>query len=308
MNVAIFGGTGFVGGYLVDALMAAGHAVFALVRSGSEPKLRAKGLCRVTNGDLSNEDAIAATLAHCDAVIYNVGLLREYPSQGITFEEAHYEGVRRVIDAAKGAGIKRFILMSANGVESASTPYQDTKLRAEQLLEGSGLDITIFRPSVIFGDPRGTMEIATQLHEDLVRPPVPAPGFHTGLSAASGPVLMSPVHVEDVAAAFVAALQDPASFGKTIRLGGPEQLSWTDMVKRVAAAVGKDKVVLPVPIGLMKLGARLLDWVPAFPVTRDQLTMLAEGNVAPPDHLQQMLGRRLRTFTDDNLGYLRKPR
>ena len=288
MNVGIFGGTGFVGGYLVDALMAAGHAVFALVRSGSEAKLRAPGLCRVTEGDLADEEAIDATVAHCDAVIYNVGLLREHPAQGITFEEAHYEGVRRVIEASKRTGIKRFMLMSANGVESASTPYQDTKFRAERLLEASGFDITIFRPSVIFGDPRGAMEIATQLYEDLVRPPVPAPGFHTGLSAASGPVLMSPAHVEDVAVAFVNALEDPATNGKTIRLGGPEQLSWTEMVKRVAAAAGKDKTVLPVPIGLMKLGARLLDWLPAFPVTRDQLTMLAQGNTAPPGELQEL--------------------
>ena len=306
MNVGIFGGTGFVGGYLVDALMAAGHAVFALVRSGSEAKLRAPGLCRVTEGDLSDEEAIDATLGHCHAVIYNVGLLREYPAQGITFEEAHYEGVRRVIEAARSAGIKRFILMSANGVESASTPYQDTKFRAERLLEASGLDTTIFRPSVIFGDPRGTMEIATQLYEDLVRPPVPAPGFHTGLSPTSGAVLMSPVHVEDVAAAFVSALEDPATYGKTITLGGPEQLSWTEMVKRVAAASGKNKTVLPVPIGLMKLGARLLDWVPAFPVTRDQLTMLAQGNTAPPGELQTLLGKTPRAFNAENLDYLKQ--
>lgn len=307
MNVGLIGGTGFVGGYLVDALLAAGHPVFALVRSGSEAKLRAPGLCRTTTGDIADEDAINATLAHCNAVIYNVGLLREYPAQGITFEEAHYEGVRRVIDAAKNAGIRRFLLMSANGVESASTPYQDTKFRAERLVEASGLDVTIFRPSVIFGDPRGGMEIATQLYQDLVRPPIPAPGFHTGLSAASGPVMMSPVHVEDVTAAFVSVLEDPDTYGKTIRLGGPEELTWTEMVKRVATAAGTRKAVLPVPISLMKLGARLLDWVPSFPVTRDQLTMLAEGNTAPPDELEKLLHRTPRPFNAESLGYLKQP-
>ena len=305
MNVGIFGGTGFVGGYLVDALLAARYPVYALVRRGSEAKLRAPGLCRVIEGDLSDEAAITAVVSRCNAVIYNVGLLREYPSQGITFEEAHYEGVRRVVEAAKEAGVKRFLLMSANGVEAASTPYQETKLRAERLAEASGLDVTIFQPSVIFGDPRGTMEIATQLYQDLVRPPVPAPGFHTGLSAASGPVLMSPVHVEDVAAAFISALEDPATFGKTFRLGGPEELSWAEMIERVAAAVGKKKTVLPVPIGLMKLGATMLDWLPAFPVTRDQLTMLAQGNTAPTDALRDLVGNTPRAFEAQNLAYLR---
>ena len=307
MNVAIFGGTGFVGGYLVDGLLAAGHPVYALVRQGSEAKLRASGLCRVTKGDLGDEDAIQEVVSHCDAVIYNVGLLREFPSQGITFEEAHYEGVRRVVEAAKEAGVRRFLLMSANGVEAASTPYQETKLRAERLVEASGLDATIFRPSVIFGDPRGTMEIATQLYEDLVKPPVPAPGFHTGLSPASGRVLMSPVHVEDVAAAFVTALEDPATFGKTFRLGGPDELSWAEMIERVAAAAGKKKTVLPVPIGLMKLGATMLDWLPAFPVTRDQLTMLAQGNTVPVDPLQALIGNAPRAFNTETLDYLRKP-
>ena len=306
MKVGIFGGTGFVGGYLVDALLAAGHPVHALVRRGSEDKLQASGLCRVTEGDLADEAAIKAVVSRCDAVIYNVGLLREYPSQGITFEEAHYEGVRRVVEAAKEAGVRRFLLMSANGVEAASTPYQETKLRAERLVEASGLDATIFQPSVIFGDPRGTMEIATQLYQDLVRPPVPAPGFHTGRSAASGPVLMSPVHVEDVAAAFVSALENPATFGKTFRLGGPEELSWIEMIERVAAAVGKKKTVLPVPIGFMRLGATMLDWLPAFPVTRDQLTMLAQGNTAPTEALQELVGNTPRTFDAENLAYLRR--
>ena len=308
MNVGILGGTGFVGGYLVDALLAARHPVYALVRSGSAAKLRASGLCRAIEGDIADDDAINTLASRCEALIYNVGLLREYPSQGITFEEAHVSGVRRALAAAKKAGIRRFLLMSANGVESASTPYQQTKSRAEQLVEASGLDITIFRPSVIFGDPRGTMEIATQLYQDLVKPPVPAPGFHTGRSAASGPVLMTPVHVEDVAAGFVSALENPATFGKTIRFGGPETLSWSEMIERVAAAAGKKKTILPVPIGLMKVSATLLDWLPAFPVTRDQLTMLAEGNTAPSDDLRDLIGQMPRAFTGENLGYLRPRR
>ncbi len=78
------------------------------------------------------------------------------------------------------------------------------------------------------------------------------------------------------------------------------------MVKRVGAAVGKNKTVLPVPIGVMRLGATMLDWLPAFPVTRDQLTMLAQGNTAPPGGLHGLLGHAPRTFGAENLAYLRR--
>jgi NADH dehydrogenase len=193
----------------------------------------------------------------------------------------------------KGKGIRRFLLMSANGVKVPGTPYQETKKRAEDYLLASGLDATVFRPSVIFGDPKGKMEIATQLYRDVVRPPVPAPGFTTS----AGHVRMSPVHVEDVADAFVNALADDSTFGKTYELGGPEVLSWSDMIGRVAKAAGTDKWVLPVPVGLMKIGATLFDWLPFFPVTRDQLTMLAEGNTAEPSIIESLIERPPKAFT-----------
>ena len=194
--------------------------------------------------------------------------------------------------------------MSANGIDSAQTPYQTTKLKAEAMIRDSGLDYTIFRPSVIFGDPRGTMEFATQLYRDMVRAPLPAVGFHTGLSPAHGELLMSPVHVCDVADAFVNALSDESTVGKSFVLGGPEVVSWPQMLQRIAEAVGKKKLILPMPIGFMKFGATLLDWLPFFPVTKDQLTMLADGNTAEPDDLVSLIGREPMEFSPENLGYL----
>jgi len=305
MRVALFGATGFVGGYLVDALVAAGCELSVLVRPGSLGKLRAADRCRATEGTLGDERALGKVLEGSDAAIYNIGLLREFPRRGITFEEAHFDGVRRTVGAASDAGVQRYVLMSANGIESRSTAYQATKFRAEQCVRESGLAATVLRPSVIFGDPRGNMEIATQLYRDLVRPPLPAIGFHTGLVPSAGPVLMSPVWVRDVADAFVAALASDAAIGRTIELGGPEQLSWPQMIERVAAAVGRRKLILPMPIGLMRAAALVLDWLPFFPVTRDQLAMLAEGNVARAADLEALVGHEARAFTADNLGYLR---
>jgi uncharacterized protein YbjT (DUF2867 family) len=275
-----------------------------LVRPGSEDKLHRASECSVTKGDLGSPDAVDAVVAGCDAVIYNVGILREFPREGITFEALQYRGAVAVTEAAKRAGVRRFLLMSANGIDSAETPYQTTKLRAEAMIRESGLDYTIFRPSVIFGDPRGKMEFATQLYQDMVRMPLPAVGFHTGLSPAHGEVLMSPAHVRDVADAFVNALTDDSTIGKCFALGGPEVISWPQMLQRIGAAVGKKKLILPMPIGFMKLGATLLDWLPFFPVTRDQLTMLADGNTAEPDELEKLIGREPAAFSPGNLAYL----
>lgn len=305
MRVAVFGATGFVGGYLVDALLAAGHEPSVLVRPGSHGKLRSADRCRVTVGTIADEGAIRSTVDGAGAVIYSVGLLREFPRAGVTFDEAHVEGVRRTADAALAAGVGRYLLMSANGVDAAATPYQESKLRGERLAAAKGLAVTIFRPSVIFGDPRGNLEFATQLFRDLVRPPLPAAGFHTGLRPSRGAVTMSPVHAGDVAAAFVAALDDASTIGETVALGGPEALSWTEMLKRVAAAAGRRKWILPLPIGLMRLAALLFDRLPFFPVTRDQLTMLAQGNTAKPDALLRLIGREPRRFSAATLAYLR---
>jgi NADH dehydrogenase len=308
MKVALIGGTGFVGGYLVDALLKAGHEPSLLVRAGSEAKVRQASRCRLSEGDLDDPEALDAAVEGCDAVIYNVGLLREYPRQGITFEQAHSTGVQRTIRSCQAAGVRRFILMSANGVRSDGTPYQETKRRGETALIDSSLDYTIFRPSVIFGDPRGTMEIATQLYQDLVRPPLPAVAFCTGVFPGGAPVLMSPVHVEDVAEAFVNALEAPQTRGKIISLGGPEILSWRRMVQCIASAAGRHKLIVPMPIGVMQVAATFFDWLPFFPATRDQLRMLAEGNTAQPDALQQLIGREARPFSAENLQYLGQAR
>lgn len=305
MRVAIFGGSGFVGSFLVDALIAAGHEPSLMVRLGSERKVRQAERCRLVAGNLSSTTAIDATLENCDAVIYSVGILKESPKQGITFEELQYNGVVRVAESAKTRGISRFLLMSANGAKSTGTPYQETKFRAEEHVRASGFDVTIFRPSVIFGEPRGRMEIGTQLYAEMISPPIPAVGFFTGWRPYRGAVAMSPVHVEDVAQAFLTALRESSTIGKTYVLGGPEVLSWAEMLRRIARTVGRKKWILPMPIGIMKLAAALLDWLPFFPVTRDQLTMLAEGNTADPAALAQLIGRQPKAFNEAHLAYLR---
>ena len=303
MHVAIIGGTGFVGRHLADAFISAGHQLSLLVRPGSENRIVRPERCRIIRGDLGSPVSVNETLKNCDAAIYNVGILRELPSKGITFEEMQYHCVLRVTELAQALGVSRFMLMSANGVKPDGTSYQRTKFRAEQRALSSGLNVTIFRPSVIFGDPSGREEFASQLYRQMISPPLPAIGLRSANSA-ENTVQMSPVHVKDVAAAFVAALDDPSTFGQTYELGGPEILSWEQILERIADATGRNKWIIPMPIGLMKIPAALLDWLPFFPVTLDQLKMLEEGNTADPGSLTALIGREPRAFVGENLAYL----
>jgi NADH dehydrogenase len=305
MRVAIYGGTGFVGSYLLDALVAAGHDPAVLVRPGSEGKVRQRAKCRLVPGDIGDPKAVGEVLTGCDAAIYNIGILREKPSAGITFKALQYEGAKLSIEAAMDRGIRRFVLMSANGVRAHGTPYQETKYLAERFLAQSELDYTIFRPSVVFGDPRGLMEFCTQLRDDMIRPPIPAPNFFTGSSPATGGFSMSPVHVRDVAESFVRTLSERSTVGETYALCGPETLTWPEIVRRIAAAVGRKKTIIPVPVSMVGLAASMLDRFESFPITRDQLDMLVEGNTGDSSAIFETLGILPARFDVENLAYLK---
>lgn len=305
MRIALFGGTGFIGSYIIDALLAAGHDPVLLVRPGSEHKVRQADRCRMVPGDVGNAAAIASVLKACDAAIFLIGILREEPQKGVTFEALQYEAACRVIDAASAQGVRRLLLMSANGASAEGTPYETTKYRAEQHLAGSGLDGTVFRPSVVFGDPRGKMEFCTQLRNQMVRPPFPAPAFFTGISPRRGTFSMTPVHVRDVAAAFAGCLDRQEAVGATWPLGGADTLEWPEILRRIATASGRRKLIVPVPALPLTLAASVLDRFRFFPVTRDQLQMLVAGNVVTSQRAFELLGIEPAAFSVEELSYLR---
>jgi len=304
MRVGILGGTGFVGGYLLDALLAQGHRPVVLVRPGSEERVQWRERCTLIAGEVADEGTVHALVEGSDALIYNIGILRELPGRGVSFEALHWRGAKRAMDLTVDAGGRRFLLMSANGVRADGTAYQRTKYQAEEYLRTTGLPFTIYRPSVIFGPPRGRMEIATQLYRDIIRPPLPAPLFHRGLLPFhAGTFRMAPIHAEEVADAFAQGLEDPDTIGKTLLLCGPEDLTWREMLGRIAAASGHPrKLMVPVPAAPLGLVARLLERFPAFPITADQLQMLLEGNTCEAGGGDVVRG--LRRFDATNLSYL----
>lgn len=305
MRVAIFGGTGFVGSYLVDALVSAGHEPVLLVRPGSEAKVRHADRCLLVPGVIEDDRAIASTLENCAAAIYLIGILKEHPAKGITFRALQYEGARRAIDGARTQQVERFLLMSANGARADGTPYQSTKYEAETYLARSGLSQTVFRPSIIFGDPRGRREFCTQLRDDMIAPPIPAPAFFSGWSPSRGTFSMTPVHVEDVAAAFLCALERDDTAGEILTLGGAKTLSWPEIIQTIGAACGRRKVILPVPVLPVRLAATFLDRFDFFPLTRDQLTMLMEGNTVQSHADFERLAIGPRSLSVNELAYLR---
>jgi len=307
MKVTVFGGTGYVGGYLIDELLDKGHHPVLLVRPGSRHKVRHRERCTLIDGDIASPDTIRTALAGTDAAIYNIGILREFPSSGVTYDALHFEGARHAMDAAEEVGVRRFLLMSANGVKADGTGYQRTKYMAEQYLKTTALDWTVFRPSVLFGEPRGRMEFATQLYRDIVRSPLPAPLFYEGLFPFNaGEFRMSPVYVKDVAAVFVQALDMPETAGQIFPLCGPASLSWKEILKTIAAAAGTTKRALPAPVLLLKTLALALDRFAFFPITRDQLTMLMEGNTCDGHNAFQSFGLKPASFDTTMLSYLQR--
>ena len=198
--------------------------------------------------------------------------------------------------------------MSANGVCPDGTGYQKTKWMSEQYLKNTDLKWTIFRPSTIFGDPRGNgrPEFCSQLKKDLINLPLPAPLFHEGLIPFNaGNFSMSPVHIKDVSKSFVSSLTNEKSSFQTIELGG-EDFTWKEIIKTIGTAAGKKKFMVPAPVIAVKSVASAMDRFSWFPVTADQLTMLVEGNTC--DSSKYFSENKIDPipFTEENLSYLGK--
>ncbi len=308
MKVALLGGTGFVGSYIIDELLNHKHKPSVLVRKNSLKKLLQGDSCKIIEGDLSNHDALKKLIKSSDIVIYSIGLVREFPHKGITFQETQFDGVKKAVDLAKEFDINRFILVSANGARLDGTKYQSTKYLAEEYLKQSGLEWTIFRPSLCFGDPRGSgrPEFCTQLKKDMLSLPIPSPSFHSGLLPINaGKFALSPIHIENVAEFVVKSIEIDTAKNKTYKLGG-ETYYWKDLVPTMAAAYGKKKWMVPAPAIAVKALAMFFQRFAWFPITVDQLTMLMESNVCDSKDYFELFKIEQIPYNTETLSYLKK--
>ena len=271
-------------------LAAAGHAVRALVRKGSEGRLPPSLPLEIRHGDVTEAATLSSALDGCDAIIHLVGIIREFPGRQITYQRLHVEATANLLAAARQQGVRRWLQMSANGSGPESkTDYHRSKWQAEQAVGESGLDWTIFRPSLIFGRGGDFVEMLAGLIRSL--PVVPVIG--------DGRYRMQPVAVEQVAQSLVAALQMEQTFAQTYQLGGGQNYSYNEILDLTGLAIG----VAPVrkihqPLLLMKPVIQVMQHSAHFPITSDQLTMLLAGNICDPTAWAETFGIAPLSYAD----------
>ena len=266
MKVFVTGGTGFVGSAVVHELRSRDIETRALVRSThSAQRLERIGV-EPAYGDVTDADAVLAAMRGCTHVIHLVAIIRGRSSE---FERVMAGGTRNVIAAARAADARRFVQMSALGLSEETrslTPYFAAKWQMEHDVRTSGIEHVIVRPSFVFGTSGGVLP--TFVRQVRYSPVVPIIG--------SGTPRFQPVWLDDVAAHLAVALELPAAANGTFELGGPDQVSWDELYRRLAQTMGKRRRFVHVPAGLARTGARLTEWIPGSPLSADQVTMLEE--------------------------------
>ena len=268
MKVFVAGGTGFVGTHLIGELRSNGYSVVTLTHERSRGGEQGIDVVR---GDVLDRSSVTAAMKGCEAAINLVGIIREFAGKGITFQRLHVEATRNMVAAAKEAGIRRYLQMSALGTrKDAVSDYHKSKYLAEEEVRESGLEWTIFRPSLVFGP----KDLFINMLADQLRkcPLIPVIG--------DGSSRMQPIHVDDVARCFVPALERPETVGQVYDLCGPDRFPYLQLLEVIAKVLGKSGVTtVGTPLGLIKLMVPLLQKIPAFPLTSDQLQMLLEESI-----------------------------
>jgi NADH dehydrogenase len=292
-TILITGGTGFVGTELRSHLL--GHDVRVLVRPTEPPRV-IEGATAVV-GDVLQPETLTPALAGVDTVIHLVAIIEE--SGQNTFDRVIRKGTENIVAAASQSGVKRFIHMSAMGAQAnPAYPYLNAKWGAEEAVRKSGMEWTIFRPSVIFGPGDGFINVLA----DLVRKAPIIPVVGTGASK------FQPVAVADVADSFARSVNDPGTTsGNVFELGGARIYTYEEMLDTIATELGKTKRKIHVPVGLMKFVVAMTSPMPKAlrpPVTSEQLRMLALDNCTDDSATGSLIGR---TPVDlkDGIGYVR---
>ena len=280
MQVFVTGSTGFVGNHVLHELVEKGHQVKALVRPGSEHKLKRPDDVETIPGTVEEIADLIQGMQGCEAAIHLVGIIRAFPSQDITFERLHTEAAANVIGAAKEAKVQRLLHMSALGArEDGPTAYLRTKFAAEELVRQSGLNYTIFRPSLIFG--RGGEAI--KMFADMVKKyVVPIIG--------DGQYRFQPVSVTTVAQGFEKGLDPETANDQTLDVGGPDNVTFDEIMDTLARVMGKSIVKIHMPILPLRLATSALQHAPGYPLTTDQITMLLEGSTCDEKPFYELLG------------------
>jgi NADH dehydrogenase len=217
---------------------------------------------------MTDPASLRAACEGIDTVIHLVAIIRGKPSD---YDKVMTAGTRALIEAAGAACVRRFILVSALGLNEGTaelTPYYRAKWEEERALKESGLEHVIFRPSFIFGRCGGVLPTFVRLVRYSPLTPVLGPGTQQ----------IQPIAVQDVAAHLIKAIELEGARGRTFDLAGPDRVNWDELYRLIASAIGKRRRRVHVPFALARPAAALFERLPGFPFTRDQLKMLAAGD------------------------------
>ncbi|MDM7950897.1 complex I NDUFA9 subunit family protein [Hydrogenophaga sp.] len=272
-NILVLGGTGFVGRHVCEKLQRQGWSITVPTRRAINAKA-VQHLPRLTvlEADVHDEATLTRLLQTHDAVVNLIAILH---GSEAAFERTHVTLPQTLARACKASGVTRLVHVSALGVGLDSpSRYQRSKARGEELLRRAGLDLTILRPSVIFGAGDRFLNLFAQLQ--AVFPVVPLAGAHARFQ---------PVWVEDVAQAVVACLKDTgmpmSTVGQTFECAGPEVLTLADLVRISGRHGSKQRPVLPLPMAIGRLQAMMMELAPGEPLmSRDNLDAMSVDNVA----------------------------
>ncbi|MBX3561082.1 MAG: NAD(P)H-binding protein [Sphingomonas sp.] len=269
--VTLFGGGGFVGRYVVQAL----HAQGARVRIASRTPERAwflkplggLGQTQFARADIADPASVAVAVAGADAVINLVGILKG------RFQAVHVDGARNVAEAAAAAGASALVQVSAIGAdpESASA-YGRSKGEGEAAARAAFPGATILRPSILFGP-----------EDDFVNKFARMAQWLPALPVIRGDWKVQPLFAADLGKVVAAAALDPAAHGgRTYELGGPQATTMRALNQWVVEATGRRRAVFDIPDAIGRPMVRLTGWAPGAPMTWDQWLMLQQDNVADP--------------------------
>jgi uncharacterized protein YbjT (DUF2867 family) len=270
--ITIYGGSGFIGRHVVRALAKTGARMRIAVRrpdlAGHLQPLGGVGQISPVQANVRFPDSLLAPANGADAVINLVGILAQSGRQ--TFKAVQDEGARHVAEAARAAGARAFVQMSAIGADANSpSEYARTKEAGEAAVKQAFPDAVILRPSVVFGPEDDFFNRFAALAR--LSPALPLIG--------GGKTEFQPVFVGDVARAVIAALTGKAPAGEVYELGGPEVLTMKQVMQRVLAYSMRKRMLVPLPFPLAKLQGAILQVLPNPPLTLDQVRLLESDNV-----------------------------
>ncbi|EEF60364.1 complex I NDUFA9 subunit family protein [Pedosphaera parvula] len=304
MKVLVTGASGFVGQEVLEKLHAAGHQSRILARHPTSMRTRTQASefgAEVHAGDILDVASLARGLKGIDAVIHLVGIISELGES--TFENIHIRGAENVVDAARIAGVRRFVHMSAMGTRAnASSRYHKTKWAAEEYVRKSGLDYTIFRPSIIYGPKDLFVNLFAKISQ--LSPIMPVMG--------NGQSKLQPIPVSDVATCFVKALTEPASLGQTYELGGRDVLTLEQVIDEILLATNRRRLKVHIPLSIARSQASLLEFAyprllgKAPPLNHDQLIMLQEDNIGDSEPANKLFRLQPISFRQGISAYLKK--